>query len=250
MRKVVLVLAMTVLASISNGCVATRKFTRNEVKTSSDSLNARVDKTDGEVSEVRDGVDRVNTRVTGVDGRVTQVDSKVEGVKGDVAAVKGQVSAVDQKAGQAMSAADRAASGVVTLDEKFQNRNRYSVATEKMVLFKFDSAKLDSRYQAELEEVATMLRQNPDALVILEGRTDSKGASDYNVKLGERRVEAVKRYLAVEKSIPVFKIHDISFGSAKPIADNTSREGREKNRTVVVTVLVPNSEAGAISQNP
>jgi len=250
MRKVLLVLAMTVVAGVGDGCVATRKFTRNEVKTSSDTLNARVDKTDGEVGEVRDSVDRVNTRVTGVDGRLTQVDSKVEGVKGDVSAVRGQVSAVDQKAGQAMSAADRAANGVVTLDEKFQNRNRFSVAAEKMVLFKFDSAKLDSHFEAELEEVANILRQNPDALVVLEGRTDSRGASDYNVKLGERRVEAVKRYLAVEKSIPVFKVHDISFGSAKPIADNTSREGREKNRTVVVTVLVPNSDASAISQNP
>jgi len=253
MHKIVLGLVFVVLAGVSSGCVATRKFTRNEVKTSSDALNARIDKTDGEVNEVRDSVDKVNTRVTGVDGRVTQVDSKVDGVRTEfakeVTEVKGQVSTVDAKAGQAQSAADRAGNNVTVLGEKFQNRNKFSVAGEKSVLFKFDSAQLDPKFQADLEEIAAMIQQNPDAVVVLEGRTDSRGQSDYNVGLGERRVEAVKRYLAVEKGIPVFKMHDISFGSAKPVADNSSREGREKNRTVVITVLVPNS-SGAITQNP
>jgi len=251
MRKIVLGLVFVVLAGVSSGCVATRKFTRNEVKASSDALNTRIDKTDGEVSEVRDSVDKVNTRVTGVDGRVTQVDSKVDGVKAEftkeVTDVKGQVSSVDAKAGQAQTAADKAGNNVVILDEKFQNRNKFSVAGEKSILFKFDSAQLDEKFEGDLEEIAAMLQQNPDALLILEGRTDSRGQSDYNVRLGERRVEAVRRYLAVEKGIPVFKMHDISFGSAKPVADNNSREGREKNRTVVITVLVPNS-AGAITQ--
>jgi peptidoglycan-associated lipoprotein len=250
MQKMVLGLMIVLLAGISNGCVATRKFTRNEVKTSADALNARVDKTDGEVGEVRDSVDRVNTRVTGVDGRVTEVDGKVAGLKTEVTDVRGQVSNVDQKAGQAMSAADRANTGVSSLDEKFQNRNRYSVSTEKTVLFKFDSAKLDPKFEADLEEIATMLRDNPDAVAILEGRTDSRGQSDYNVQLGERRVEAVRRYLAVEKGVPVFKLNEISFGSAKPIAENNSREGREKNRAVKITVLVPNTNAGPITQNP
>lgn len=247
MRKIAMVLMFGVLASISNGCVATRKFTRNEVKTSSDALNARVDKTDGEVNEVRDGVSRVDGRVTTVDGRVTQLDKKVDG---EVAAVRGDVSNVDQKAGRALTTADQAVGNIANLDEKFQNRNRFTVAAEKTVLFRFDSAKLDSKYEMDLEEVAAMLRDNPDALVVLEGRTDSRGESEYNVKLGERRVESVRRYLAVDKGIPVFKIHNISFGAAKPIADNASKEGREKNRAVVLTVLVPNTTAGAITQNP
>jgi outer membrane protein OmpA-like peptidoglycan-associated protein len=250
MRRIVMVLMLAVLASIAQGCLATRKFTRNEVKTSADALNARLDKTDGEVGELRDGIEKVDTRVTGVDGRVTEVDKKVDGVQGEVSTVRGEVTTVDQKAARAQTTADRAAGSVVTLDEKFQNRNRFSVANEKTVLFKFDSATLDPQYEADLEQIATVLRDNPDALVVLEGRTDSLGASDYNVRLGERRVEAVRRYLAVEKGVPVFKIHEISFGDAKPIADNTSREGREKNRAVVVTVLIPNASAATISQNP
>jgi peptidoglycan-associated lipoprotein len=236
MRRLSTVLAIALVASLSTACVASKKFVRKEVQTSSDTLNARLDKTDGEVGEVRDGVDRVDGKVTAVDGRVSALDAKTnerfDGVKNDVVAV-------DQKAATAQTSADRAASAVSSLDEKFQNRNQFTVAGQKSILFRFDSDKLDSKYQADLEEVATMLEQNPDSLLVLEGRTDAKGNKDYNVKLGERRVDSVKHYLAVDQGVPVYRIHEISFGSEKPIAENDTREGREKNRAVVITILVP-----------
>jgi len=251
MRRVLMVLLLTVTASLFNGCIASRKFVRGEVKSSSDALsstlNARIDKNEGEIGELRDGVSRVDTRVTGVDGRVSQLDSRTnERFEG----VRGEVSVVDRKVGQAQTSADRAASGVTALDEKFQNRNQYTVAAEKTIMFRFDSSKLDEKYQTELDEVASLLQKNPDSLLVLEGRTDSRGDSDYNVKLGERRVESVKRFLAVEKSVPIYRIHEISFGSAKPVASNDSREGREQNRVVVVTILLPKSAAGAMSKTP
>ena len=240
MRRFLIVLLISATASLSTACMATRKFTRNEVKTSSDQLNTRIDSTkdelDGEIKETRDNVDRVNTRVTGVDGRVTDLDSRT--TQG-LTTLKGDVSNVDQKAGQAQSAANRVAGDVVILDQKFQNRNQFSVAGEKAVQFKFNSAKLEPTYKAILDEIAEMLTQNADAIVVLEGRTDSTGDQDYNVKLGERRVEAVRHYLAVDKNVPVYKIHEISFGAARPVAANNSRDGREKNRAVTMMVLLP-----------
>jgi outer membrane protein OmpA-like peptidoglycan-associated protein len=244
MRKVLMVALIAVMANMSVACVASKKFVRKEVKTTSDTLNARLDTTNGEVSEVKDGVSRVDGRVTAVDGRVSQLDSKTnERFEG----VKGEIGAVDQKAAGAQTAAERAASDVSMLDEKFQNRNQFAVATEKSILFRFDSAKLDSKYQTDLQEIASMIEQNPNAMIVLEGRTDSKGDKDYNVKLGERRVESVKRFLAVEKGIPIYRIHQISFGADKPVAENKSREGREQNRAVVVTILVPKAGAAAAS---
>jgi outer membrane protein OmpA-like peptidoglycan-associated protein len=239
------------MATLSNACIASRKFVRNEVKTGTDTLgtrlDGRIDKTQGDVNEARDGVARVDGRVTTVDGRVTQLDSKTtEQFNG----VKTEVASVDRKAATAQSSADRAANEVVVLDEKFQNRNQFSVAGEKTILFKFDSSKLDSKYESELESVADMLTKNADALVVLEGRTDSAGNLDYNVKLGERRVETVKRFLAVDMGVPVYRIHQISFGAAKPIAENKSREGREKNRAVILTILVPKSGVATTSRNP
>jgi len=59
----------------------------------------------------------------------------------------------------------------------------------------------------------------------------------------------VKRYLAVEKGVPVFRIHEISFGSEKPIAENKTRDGREKNRAVTMTVMVPKINGAVASRN-
>jgi len=250
MRRLSIVLLILVATSLSSACIASRKFVRNEVSTSADTLNTRLDKTiektNADIGEVRDGVSRVDGKVTAVDGRVTALDSKTtagfDGVKGDIRNV-------DQKAATAQSSADKASENVTVLDEKFQNRNLYSVATEKAILFRFDSAKLDPKFTPELEEIATTLQKSPDALVVLEGRTDASGDTNYNVQLGERRVEAVKRYLVVDMGVPIYRMHEISLGEAKPVAENKTREGREKNRAVVLTILVPKSSAGAAAKN-
>ena len=152
-------------------------------------------------------------------------------------------------AAEARGAADRAANGVNALDTRFQNRNNFNVSDEKTVQFKFNSAKLDADYMTVLDDVAGVLQQNKDAIVVLEGRTDSTGDKDYNVKLGERRIDAVRRYLAVEKGVAVYKIHEISFGAEKPIAENKTKDGREKNRAVTITVMLPKVDGVVASRN-
>jgi outer membrane protein OmpA-like peptidoglycan-associated protein len=253
MRRSLTILLLLATANLSTACIASRKFVRNEVKTTADTLNTRIDATNTEVAEVSDGVDRVNQRVTGVDERVTGVDGKVTTVDGKVTALDsrttvrfdsltGEMKVVDQKATEAGGA-------VAALDQRFQQRNLFAVADEKTVLFKFNSAQLDTQYQTALDEVAETMTQNPDAMVVMEGRTDATGDKEYNIRLADRRVESVKRYLAVEKGVPIYRIHHISFGAAKPIAANDSREGREKNRAVTMMILIPRSGSATTSRN-
>jgi flagellar motor protein MotB len=71
----------------------------------------------------------------------------------------------------------------------------------------------------------------------------------YNIRLGERRIEAVKRYLAVEKGVPVYKIEEISFGSEKPIGPNDSRQAREQNRAVTLSILTPALNSASSASN-
>jgi outer membrane protein OmpA-like peptidoglycan-associated protein len=242
MQKLSIVLFISATLAATSGC-ASRKYVRNTVNTSADTLTARIETNEGEIKEVRDEVDK---KVSGVDSRVSALDTRTnQGMN----SLKGDVQNVDQRASQAQSAADRAANGVNTLDQKFQNRNQFTTSDEKAVQFKFNSATLDKQYTDTLDEIASTLMQNPDAIVVLEGRTDSAGAKDYNLRLGERRIETVKHYLVVEKGVPVYKIHEISFGSAKPVAENNSREGREKNRAVVMTVMVPRNTGTVASRN-
>jgi len=248
-----IVLLISATASLSSACVASRKFVRTEVKTSADALSTRIEGNEAEIKEANDGITRVDGRVTAVDEKLTKVSTetgqRLAGLTTDVKTVDQKAQTADQKAADARTAAEHVGSQVSVLDQKFENRNNLSVANEKSITFRFDSAQLDTKQQPILDEVAETLKQNPDALIVLQGRTDSVGDHEYNVRLGERRVEAVRRYLAVEKGVPVYKIHEISFGAAQPIADNTSREGREKNRTVAMTILVPKEESAAATSN-
>ncbi len=244
MKKTLLIMLMA-MATLSSACMASRKFVRNEVKTSSDALNAKIENNEGDINELRDGVDRVNGRVAGVDGKVSELDTRTSS---RLETLNGDVQNVNQKASQAQASADRLSGAVDLLDQKFAGRNNFSVSSEKAIQFRFNSAQLDAEDRTILDEAALMLLQNPDALIVLEGRTDSTGDAEYNIKLGERRVEAVKRYLAVDKAVPVYRIHNISFGSARPIASNDSRSGREQNRAVIMTILVPRTDPSMVSQ--
>jgi OOP family OmpA-OmpF porin len=242
MQRLSFLLLVCAAIIVTSGC-ATHKFVRNQVKTSSDTLTARIETNEGQIKEVQDEADK---KVSGVDAKVSELDTKTSE---QINSVKTDVQGVDQKASQAHNEAEHASAGVSTLDQKFQNRNNFNSTDEKSVQFKFNSATLDSQYTDVLDEIANTLMQNPDAIVVLEGRTDSMGSKDYNVKLGERRIDAVRRYLAVEKGVPVYRIHDISFGAEKPVAENNTRDGREKNRVVTMTILVPKTEGAVASRN-
>jgi outer membrane protein OmpA-like peptidoglycan-associated protein len=237
----------------TSGC-ATKKFVRNSVSASADTLTARIEGNENEMKEIRDNLDKkvstVDARVTTVDSRVSAVDEKAtQGITTLRTDLTTNIQGVDQKAIAARGAADRAANDVNALGQKFQNRNQFNVANEKNIPFKFDSATLDKQYLPDIDQVADAVLQNADAMVILEGRTDSTGNKDYNVRLAERRIEAVRRYLAVEKGVPVYRIHEISFGAEKPIAENETRGGREKNRAVTLTVMIPKMEGSVASKN-
>ena len=68
------------------------------------------------------------------------------------------------------------------------------------------------------------------------GHTDSQGDPKKNVSLSLERAEAVKKYL-IEKSIPATRLSTAGMGADKPVADNTTPEGRKKNRRIEFEVL-------------
>jgi OOP family OmpA-OmpF porin len=134
------------------------------------------------------------------------------------------------------------------LSNQFENRNNYSVAAEDSVHFAFNSAKLQPEFHAVLDTLAQKVKQDPNAVVVLEGRTDSTGDADYNIKLGQQRMDAVMRYLVIQSDVPIQRIYQVSLGKEKPVADNKTKEGREQNRATVVRILSPNATGTVASK--
>ncbi|WP_426477591.1 OmpA family protein [Chryseobacterium sp. CBSDS_008] len=102
---------------------------------------------------------------------------------------------------------------------------------ESIVNFAFDSSNLTSVAQTNLDKLSEVLVNNPDTNINIYGYTDSKGADAYNLKLSQRRADAVKSYL-VGKGIASSRMVTKGEGEAMPVASNDTDEGRAKNRRV------------------
>lgn len=98
-------------------------------------------------------------------------------------------------------------------------------------LFDFDKSILKPMYHSDLNDVATVLRNNPTVMVEIQGHTDSVGTSVYNQKLSERRAKAVEKYL-LNSGIEASRLTSVGFGEAKPADTNATKQGRSNNRRV------------------
>ena len=104
------------------------------------------------------------------------------------------------------------------------------------VNFDFDKSKIRKSDVAELEKATAFLKKYPDSKVVLVGHTDSVGTEKYNLKLSQRRADAVKKYL-VDKGEKADRITTEGKGEAYPIADNKTDKGRFENRRVEVLII-------------
>ena len=111
------------------------------------------------------------------------------------------------------------------------------------VNFDFDKSDLTKADVAELKKAIDFVRKYPAAKVELEGHTDSKGTEEYNQKLSERRADEVKQYLIKEGAAGSARISAKGYGESKPIAPNTTKEGKDnpegraENRRVEILII-------------
>ncbi|WP_348723377.1 OmpA family protein [Tenacibaculum sp. 190524A05c] len=94
---------------------------------------------------------------------------------------------------------------------------------------------LNSEERQELADIAKYLDKVEGSSCIITGHTDNTGDATVNLGLGQKRADFTKQYL-VNNGIPSDKITAISKGQTEPIADNTTEEGKAKNRRTVITI--------------
>lgn len=133
---------------------------------------------------------------------------------------------------QAQSAEDRATALERELaDLKGKKTDRGVVVTMGDVLFDTGVATLKPGAYSTIERLATVLKEDPQRKVMIEGHTDSVGSDEYNQDLSERRAASVQAAL-FERGVEASQISTVGKGKSTPVASNASAVGRQQNRRV------------------
>jgi outer membrane protein OmpA-like peptidoglycan-associated protein len=106
------------------------------------------------------------------------------------------------------------------------------IEIKEKIMFDVDKATIKPESHGLLDEIAAVVQKNQQLKKIsIEGHTDSDGSDQYNQKLSDQRAGAVKAYL-VEHGVAEPRLASIGYGESRPIADNGTADGKEKNRRV------------------
>ncbi len=113
-----------------------------------------------------------------------------------------------------------------TADGVLMNRQRFINAD---IFFEFDSSTISTEAEAILRAKAEWMQRNPSLAIVIEGHCDNRGTTEYNLALGERRAEGVKRFL-IDLGVSETRIRTISFGEERPLDRGDGEEAWSKNR--------------------
>jgi outer membrane protein OmpA-like peptidoglycan-associated protein len=106
------------------------------------------------------------------------------------------------------------------------------------VLFPTGQTMLNEEANAPLDKLASYLKENPEAKFTIEGHADSSGPDSLNKKISEKRADAVENYLVSKGGISADRISTAGYGEELPVDDNTTDDGRSKNRRVIGIVTL------------
>ena len=101
----------------------------------------------------------------------------------------------------------------------------------KSVWFDYDAYVVKSEYDAQLQAQAAFMKANPSARLTLQGNSDERGGAEYNLALGQKRADAVRKSLGV-LGVPADQVETTSFGKEKPRATCHDESCWSKNRRV------------------
>jgi len=188
--------------------------------------SSQVDQKIAEASAKTDKkIETVETQVEDLQTKQKATDSKLD--------AQGQeIAKVSQSAQEALKRAQEAgilAKGQVVFEQTF---------SEDRIKFRTGSAELNKDATAALDEFAAKVKElKRPVWMEIQGHTDSTGSNEINDALGEKRAEAVRRYLARKHQLAIQRMTTISYGDTLPADQGKGSKARANNRRVVLVVL-------------
>ena len=225
----IMVVALGPMLLLTTGCIATRKFVRNTTTP----INSRITKVDQKVDQ--------KTAQNAQD--IRSLDEKTEAgiseAKNSAEKANQAAGQADQHARQANQVAQQGVSEANKAQEMVNNIDNYKPEQRTTILFHLNKATLTKDDTQRLDQLAQNVGSLKHYVIQIQGYTDKTGAKEYNLQLSQKRANAVIRYLTTNGKIPLVKIYSMGYGETDPAAPNTTRKGRELNRRVDLTVMVP-----------
>ncbi len=120
----------------------------------------------------------------------------------------------------------------------YQKDGKIYVAMEEKLLFKTGSSSINEKGKGAIIKLGKILEANTDTEILIEGHTDNVGEDKYNWKLSTQRALSVVYILTKNTKIKPKRISASGRGMHKPVADNTSKAGKQKNRRIEI-ILIP-----------
>jgi outer membrane protein OmpA-like peptidoglycan-associated protein len=168
-----------------------------------------------------------------------QTNKKIESVEGQIEDLQQKQKQtdvrLDQLSQEAKDALKRAKEAGVLAKGKVAFQQTFG---EDRIRFGVDKYELDANAKSALDDFAGKVKAlNEQYFIEIQGHTDDTGSSRYNEELGQRRADAVRRYLSRQGNLPLNRMSTISYGDTLPVAPNKTKAGRAQNRRVVIVVL-------------
>lgn len=162
---------------------------------------------------------------------ISDVESQVEQTQSQLRQHDQKIQELDKSTQDALTRAQEA--GKLAAG-KF---NYAVVISDDKAHFPVNGTQLSKEAKEQLDDFVEKLKgDNKNVFLEVQGHTDSTGSAEYNMRLGQERAEAVRRYLN-EKGVALNRMSTISYGDTEPAESNKTKAGRSKNRRVVIVVL-------------
>ena len=229
-------MAASLLVTGVTGCA-----TKNYVRTQTAPLVEHTDQLDQKTQANNAKIHDVDTRAqAGISNAQSSADQATQNAQ-----------SATNAAGQANMAANDAVHRADSLDAVVKGLDQFKQVADVTVTFGFDKSILTTDDKAQLDNFATQLGSSKSYILEVTGGTDSTGTAQYNYDLSQRRADAVVQYLASKYGVAPHRFYLIGIGKDQAVADNTTREGRQKNRRVQVQLLSnKNTQQSSTPVNP
>ncbi|HET9794396.1 MAG TPA: OmpA family protein [Thermoanaerobaculia bacterium] len=162
---------------------------------------------------------------------ISDVESQVEQTQSKVNEHEQRLNTLDKSTKDAIARANEAG-------KLAQGKFNYAVVlSDDTAHFPVNGHELSPEARQQLDDFVEKLKTDDKNVYLeIQGHTDSTGSPERNMQLGQERADAVRLYLN-QKGVALNRMSTISYGETQPIDSNKTREGRSKNRRVVIVVL-------------